>query len=207
MSKRIDPRTLLRFAALYKGFQALLGGRRARRLFIEHHVRPAPGQRILDMGCGPGDILGFLPAVDYYGFDVNPEYIDAAQRLYGDRGTFLCGDVETFAVPEPGTFDVVLALGVLYHLNDDEALRLFRQAAQVLKPSGHLLTLDGCFVPDQNALACLLLKTDRGRFVRAQPAYETLAHGVFTQIDATIEERFFHVPYTLLLMDCRHAMA
>ena len=157
MSKWTDPRFFLRHASLYTGFQTLIGGRRARRLFIEHLVRPIPGQRILDIGCGPGDILDFLPHVDHYGFDVDPVSITAAERTYGDRGTFICGGVDGFTVPEPGTFDLVLTIGVLHHLSDNEARRLFRLSAQAIKPAGRLVTLDGCFVSDQNALARLLL--------------------------------------------------
>jgi SAM-dependent methyltransferase len=207
MSKWTDPRSALRHAFLYKGLQTIIGGRRARRLFVEHYVRSVPGQRVLDVGCGPGDILDYLPGVDYYGFDVNPVYIEAAQRTYGDRGTFICSGIDEFVVPEPGTFDLVLALGVLHHLSDQKAQRLFHQAAQAIRPTGRLMTLDGCFVPHQNAVARLLLKADRGEYVREQAAYEKLAHAQFKHINSTIEEHFFHVPYTLLLMECHNKQA
>jgi hypothetical protein len=42
------------------------------------------------IGCGPADILDFLPAIDYIGFDANPKYIQEARKRYKDRGTFLC---------------------------------------------------------------------------------------------------------------------
>jgi SAM-dependent methyltransferase len=200
-----DPRSLLGHAALYKRFQTLIGGRRARRRFIEHIVRPRPGQRVLDIGCGPGDILDFLPDVDYYGVDIDPLYIAAAARRYGHRGTFICSGVDSLTLPALGAFDLVLAVGLVHHLDDAQARRLFRLSAQALNPAGRLVTMDGCFVPGQQALARLLLKADRGGYVRAQAAYEALAGEVFTAVKSTIAERFFHVPYTLLMMECRNA--
>lgn len=200
----MDPRALLRHAVVYKTFQSLIGGRKARRRFVAQHVRPQTGEKILDIGCGPGDILDFLPAVTYHGVDLDPAYIAAARRGYGARGTFTCSGVDGLTVPDPGTFDVALAAGLLHHLADEEARQLFRAAATALKPGGRLLTLDGCFADGQPVVSRLLLKADRGAYVREQPAYEALAQASFAQVQATIEERFFNVPYTLLIMECRN---
>ena len=119
---------------VYWSYQKLVGGDRARRLFIKNQVRPVPGQKILDIGCGPGNILDYLPKMDYYGFDVDQDYIDAANKKYGDRGTFICSNANTFKVSEPNSFDLVIATGVIHHLNDSDSKRLFEIAAEALKP-------------------------------------------------------------------------
>jgi SAM-dependent methyltransferase len=73
-------------------FPASIGGNRLRRWFIDTHVRAKARDTIIDIGCGPGEILPWLPPVEYIGFDVNGSYIAAAQHKYGDRGTFVVGD-------------------------------------------------------------------------------------------------------------------
>lgn len=198
-----DPRSLLSSATVYRSFQALSGGRRARRLFIERFVRPEAAQKVLDLGCGPGDILDFMPAVEYVGVDLDPNYVSAAARRYGDRGTFFQGSVADFEIPAPGTYDLVLAAGLLHHLDDRDAGHLFRLALKALGPGGRLLTLDGCFVSGQSVVARRMLEADRGEHVRTRDAYETLAREAFAHVNSSIEERMFRIPYTAIVMDCR----
>ena len=202
MVTALDPRSLLSSATLYRWSQAVVGGRHARRLFVERFVRPEPGLKVLDIGCGPGDILDFMPDVDYVGVDLDANYVSAATRRHGHRGTFLQGSVAGFEIPGAGSFDLVLAAGLLHHLDDTDAGHLFRLARRALVPGGRLLTLDGCFEPGQGRIARFMLEADRGRHVRTRQAYEALACEVFPSVDSSIEERFFHVPYTLLVMNC-----
>jgi SAM-dependent methyltransferase len=58
------------------------------RVYLSEYVRPVPGEKVLDIGCGPGEILEYLPAVDYVGFDINPKYVEAVQKRFGGRGRF-----------------------------------------------------------------------------------------------------------------------
>ena len=74
---------------LYNYFQDLIGGNRLRKWFIDTHVRAKAGDKVIDIGCGPGQILPWLPPVEYIGFDVNPSYIASAQQKYGDRQPLL----------------------------------------------------------------------------------------------------------------------
>jgi len=36
--------------------------------------------RVLDIGCGPGNILKLMPDTEYVGFDLNPHYIEQRPR-------------------------------------------------------------------------------------------------------------------------------
>ena len=84
-------RHLLASPTAYDLFQTLVGARRARLRWIRDYLKPFPGSRILDIGCGTAEVLALLPeGVDYTGFDSSPAYIDAARRRYGDRGSFTC---------------------------------------------------------------------------------------------------------------------
>ena len=61
----------MRLPWLYRLFQRLVGGDNLRRIFSQEYIQAHPGQRLLDLGCGPGDLLPFLPQTDYHGLDVH----------------------------------------------------------------------------------------------------------------------------------------
>lgn len=203
MSSKLDPRNFLRHAFIYKTYQNIVGGTRARKLFIKNNVKAKKNNKILDIGCGPGYVLDFLPKVDYYGSDIDQHYIDSANINYKDKGTFICAGVDDFVVPNPGTFDIVMASGVVHHLDDEKANKLFNIAYQALKPNGRFITFDGCYVKDQSKIAHWFLKSDRGEFVRTQEEYEAIAKNHFSDINSIIDEAYFRIPYTSLIMECK----
>jgi SAM-dependent methyltransferase len=195
---------LLERPALYRLFARVVGAERGRSLYVNQHVRPHAGDRILDIGCGPGDILDHLPAVDYVGFDMNPSYIESARTRYGSRGQFNCtrvSDAGVFADQEE-TFDIVLATGILHHLDDAEAGELFGIAARALRKGGRLVTLDGCFVDGQSRVARHLLSNDRGRFVRRAEGYVGLARRAFDSVAAEVREDLLRIPCTHIVLEC-----
>lgn len=104
-----------------------------------------PRGRLLDLGCGGGDLcvdaagLGFEAS----GIDVAEGMIaeaDARRRALptaiGQRLAFRVGDVLTAELPEAG-YDAVTALGLLEYLEDD--VEFFRSAARWLRPGGVLV--------------------------------------------------------------------
>ena len=79
---------------------------------------------------------------------------------------------------------------------------MFDIAHTALKPGGALVTLDGCFVPDQSRVARALLKRDRGQFVRTPGEYTRLAASVFPQVESHVCHDLLRIPYTHLIMRC-----
>jgi Trans-aconitate methyltransferase len=132
----------LRLPRFYNLVQRLAGGGRDRAAFVRTHVAFRSDEKVVDAGCGTGGALEFLPLVNYFGFDPNPEYIRVAQSRYGSRGEFFCGDAGSPRVRELAQgADAFLSLGVLHHLTDqqiDEILGLAR-ACLASRRSFHLL--------------------------------------------------------------------
>ncbi len=200
---KLDPRALLALAPVYSLFRWLVGRDAARAAYAREHLRLRPGEQVLDLGCGTGDILDVLPAVHYVGFDSSPEYIDRARRRFGGRGEFHCRGLDGVLPVQPASFDLAIAHGVLHHLDDPTARILFRIARQALKPGGRLVTYDGCYTEGQSAVARLLLSLDRGRHVRNRAAYEALARTEFGEIHSFVRHDLVRLPYTHLIMECR----
>jgi SAM-dependent methyltransferase len=194
--------SLLAVPAVYRLHGKLLGLGKDRSVYAREHVRARPGDRVLDIGCGPAEILGWMPPVDYVGFDLSPEYVASAKKRWGDRGRFYCERVSDASLDRHRDFDVVVATGVLHHLGDAEAEQLFRLAHAALVPGGRLVTLDGVWVEGQSRIAKMLLARDRGEHVRRKDAYVELASRVFTTVRADVREDLLAFPYTLLVLEC-----
>lgn len=181
----------------------LLGGTNSRRVHLEKYIRPKAGDKIIDLGCGPCDILTSLPQVDYTGVDFEQKYIDDATARFGNKGKFICMDVSDL---KPGIFsdaDIVLATGVLHHLTDEECHTLFSLAKSFMTPKGRFITFDGCFLEDgQHPFDVWMLKNDRGKFVRRQRDYVALASRVFPVVKPNLHSDLLRIPYTLLIMEC-----
>lgn len=116
-----------------------------RRRIIESFVNEICAQitdrrpRILDVGCGTGANLKTLSEFgDAEGVDVSQDAIDFCR----ERGltNVKLGAAEELPY-EPGTFDLVTALDVVEHLDDD--VGGLREMRRVLRPGGHALI----FVP------------------------------------------------------------
>lgn len=197
-------RTILAFPTIYRLFTNIVGGD-ARSFCVEKYIRPGDGDKTLDIGCGTADILSYLPSVQYVGMDMNQAYINSAKRRFGNSGKFLTEKVNKGAINELSLFDfdIVLATGVLHHLNDDEARQLFELARSALKAGGRLITLDGCYVEGQSWLTRFILSRDRGKYVRTRDQYVGLARKSFTHIKVFIHHDLIRIPYTHIIMECK----
>jgi SAM-dependent methyltransferase len=199
----MDGRKLLSLAPMYRLCSWSVGAEHMRRQYSQQYIRAQRGQRVLDLGCGPGDMLAFLPDVDYEGYDISEAYIKAARDKFGDRGRFSAVRVDELREREwPEPFDLVLATAVLHHLDDGEAAVLFDIARRALRPSGRLVTLDGCYRAGQSAIARMLLNLDRGQYVRTEQAYARLASAAFGSVRTSLREDLAAVPYTYIIMEC-----
>jgi SAM-dependent methyltransferase len=199
-------RSVLSHPWIYDSFQNILGARSGRRDFSANFVRAYPGCRLLDVGCGTAQILDYLPEdVDYWGYDINPEYIAAAQAKFGPvKGRFACRVLEESEMAGILPFDIVLASGLLHHLDDDTARNILRLSRLALKPGGRFVSIDPVFAADQNPIARVLISRDRGQNVRDAEGYLALARHEFHLVEGMVRHRIW-IPYTHWIMECIRA--
>ena len=81
------------------------------------------GLRVLELGCGSGDLLAALKPAFGVGVDFSEGMIEQARKAHPDL-TFLVGDVEDAACIRqlPGPFDVVLIVDTLGALDDCQSM-------------------------------------------------------------------------------------
>jgi SAM-dependent methyltransferase len=186
--------------AVYQSFQKLGGFFGARVKCIEAYLDLKAGDRIMDIGCGPGYIVDHLPSgVEYLGFDTDPRYIAHAQKLFGSKGSFYCQPFDDACAEAHGPADVVMMNGLIHHLDDATAGQVLQTVRMVLKPSGVLFTLDGCFREGQSSIAKWLLRNDRGTFVRTEQGYRDLYRSSFDNVALFVREDVSRVPYTFVV--------
>jgi SAM-dependent methyltransferase len=110
-------------------------GRRAIFLrLLDRYLPPSNSRerRLLDVGCGTGAMLRDL---ERYGTATGIEAEDAAVRLCRERGLTGVQRAEAPPLPfEDESFDLVTALDVLEHVDDD--LEVMREIERTLRPGG-----------------------------------------------------------------------
>jgi SAM-dependent methyltransferase len=192
--------SLLSYPSIYLYLQGLIGAKRARRECVRQYISYVPGQRVLDVGCGPGYVIEYLPECDYVGFDTDQKYINYARNKYGHSGIFFCQEFCDDALRNMNTFDLVIMNGLLHHLDNNEVIALFKRIKCILRSGGQVVTLDGCYVEGQSSIARRLLGLDRGKYVRDEKTYVSLASEVFGSTVSHIRHDLLRVPYSLIIM-------
>ncbi|HYA89646.1 MAG TPA: methyltransferase domain-containing protein [archaeon] len=94
-----------------------------------------PGSVVLDLGCGPGRVLGHLArrGVECIGLDRSRVSVNLAVQRFGRPG--VVGDNLQLPFAE-GSADVVISDGVIHHTEDPQ--RAFAENCRVLKPGGQM---------------------------------------------------------------------
>lgn len=99
-------------------------------------LAPQPGERILDLGCGTGQLTQkiAMTGADVRGIDYAPAMIEKARQNYPHL-QFAIADASSFQVDQP--LDAVFSNAVLHWITEpDSAIHCIRQA---LKPGGRFV--------------------------------------------------------------------
>jgi len=93
------------------------------------------GARLLDLGCGPGNMLDFLAG---HGKVFGSDFSADALRFCRGRSHERVFRADFHRLPlKAGSFDMVTAIDVIEHLQDDR--RAISELYQIVRPGGHLV--------------------------------------------------------------------
>lgn len=194
----------------YRAVQDLIGGTRARRLAIERLLAFADAgkpQAVLDVGCGVGDALKWIPSNwTYVGLDVSPEYIRLALSTWGERGDFRVGSAaDAHQVVAPASQDIVFFLGVLHHMDSATVISVLESARRCLAPQGIAYALEPAFWSGQSAVSRKVMSMDRGEFIRDVSEWRTLCANVFPAVEIDELPRALRIPYHKVTLTLRNS--
>lgn len=104
---------------------------------IARIARFAPGKKVLEIGCGLGVYSRPFASygIELTATDLSPDLLEEAQRLSLAEGKVINYKVEdAMKAPYPdGTFDAVVGVSILHHLDPETGLR---ESMRLVKPGG-----------------------------------------------------------------------
>ena len=117
---------------LYRGYH---------KKFLKLYSAFLPGAKVLDIGCGRGELLNELQKLgcDCWGVDFDESVIKVAKNYFGLKNVFVA-DLNSFFdvnVAEFPKFDIITFFEVLEHL--DNPLYFIEGVIRMLKPNGKLV--------------------------------------------------------------------
>ena len=142
--------SLIRWAPYYDLVTNLLTlgqARRLRKLTVDLALIK-PGDHVLDVGCGTGEVT--LAAKKHakqgtvYGIDPAPEMVSVARKKAARKKLdidFRVGVIEALPFPD-SSIDVVTSSLMMHHLPENLKIRGLAEIYRVLKPGGRLLIAD-----------------------------------------------------------------
>lgn len=144
----------LRLNAIYERYtttQALANGqditevlKYSHSYFVAHYSKLLPlntAVKILDIGCGYGRYLKSLLALGYkdcYGIDIDKEQINYARNVLRLNNVEESNAILWLA-DKKSVFDIIFAIDILEHLNDEDLVDLCRKILDSLKPGGQVI--------------------------------------------------------------------
>jgi len=186
---------LITLPSFYELVQSALGRKRTREYLCNGPLKTAAGDKVLDVGCGPATLRPFLGKVDYLGMDMNPRHIEKAVETYGHTGRFICGNAVADIKSAPGPYDIIICIGLLHHLDDNEAIELLGRLSERLSSVGRIVTYDPVYVEKQNFIAKKLNDLDSGQNIRTPEGYISLFNTERMTLRTDILSGMLNVPY------------
>lgn len=171
---------LIGFPVVYQLIRWIFNADRIRPILLSG-VGYQPGMRVLDIGCGTGELSECFQPEDYVGIDFSEAYIEAARGRYkGEFHAMDAADIDRLG----SSFDRAFMNGVFHHLPDEKVEATLSALTHILKPEGLFLVLEAVWPSRRWDLPGYFFRwLDRGKYVRSASEWKTLL-GATWQIES-----------------------
>jgi cyclopropane fatty-acyl-phospholipid synthase-like methyltransferase len=111
--------------------------------WVDECLQPKPGDKIVDLGCGPGVLDNHLlkQGASVHGVDLSPVAVKFARDFNKEypNGTFEVADASNCTHLGDSSFDKGCSCDVTEHCGYDVMCDIFREALRVIRPGGKYL--------------------------------------------------------------------
>jgi SAM-dependent methyltransferase len=157
---------------MYELFQSNIGRSGTREIIRNEILKPEGVNNVLDFGCGIGYHSKEFPNAEYLGIEPLIACVEKAKKMFKKSNReFIVGDHNSLKNYSKSSFDLILAIGVAHHVDDQIFAEFVHESFRLLKPGGRLTTFDPVFHENQTRLSKWIVSRDRGSWVRTKENY------------------------------------
>lgn len=143
-SQRMEQKTKEYFNGTAKNYDTSHDGRFVKCMYgeIVKWVGDLPGEKILDLGCGNGNVIRLLEQerqARYFGVDISEQMIAEAEKRVGSGAELRTADVVDLPFPDE-MFDIIICNASFHHYTEPD--RAVEEIKRTLKTGGMLVLGD-----------------------------------------------------------------
>jgi len=188
----------------YRVFQSVVSKKSTSGMIEKEWINGEDSSRVLDFGCGVGQYSKLFKDQVYLGIEPIESCVQTANRFFSRENVeFRVGDHRTLSFLNDSSFDLILARGVIHHLNDEDYRVFLSQADRLLEPGGRLITIDPILHVKQSRISKWVVSKDRGEWVRENSDYISNLEGVFSDFRVKIYSGLLRIPYDHIFVSVR----
>lgn len=186
----------------YNLYQDLIGSKHFLGILINDYVKPKQGQKILELGCGAGNVYDVFPEKNlcYIGIDYSKNYISHAKKKFPEQ-SFICADVTQDIIAED-IFDTVFAEAIISALPDNQIVKMFGHLKNICDDNTKIIFSDMNYRDSAPKFQCFLMKHERNQFIRSKSEYIKLLTDFFVINNISVIKHPYRIPYEKIIFEC-----
>jgi ubiquinone/menaquinone biosynthesis C-methylase UbiE len=179
----------------YRIFQNIVATKKGKKILFDL-IHSSPANSILDFGCGTGHLGKEFINSEYLGIEPLRSCVEIALKNKSDiKHSFVVGDEKSLQALPDGKFDLILAIGVLHHIDDSVAKIFIKESCRLLKNGGKMVTLDPHFFIGQSSVSKFVINQDRGKNIRTKEKINQLLEEHYSNIVVREYSGLIRIPY------------
>ena len=197
---------ILEIPQIYNFYQRLVGVYPYMRDFAQKYIHISVKDKkifkILDMGCGTGIIIPYLPKnIEYLGIDCSSKYIKYVQKNNPSK-KFLCQSV-CKTIDNNDIYDLVLSKNVVSALSDEQLKKMLDVIIPHCDVNTKIIFSDMDYKSDASIVQRFFQSHERNRYIRSKEDYLKILY-LYFNVDKIDEiNGMYRIPYSKVVFECK----